>query len=47
MESGMFKALFPRHLLIDIDFTRRFDYHAASVPQPKNLERFLFFSGAR
>jgi len=37
----MFEARFHRHLLVGMDFTRRFDYHAASVPQPQNLERFL------
>ena len=47
MKSEIFEARFSRRLLVSIDFTRHFDYHAASVPQPKNLERFLFFSGAR
>ena len=43
MKSGMLEASFPQHLLVSIDFTRRFDYHAASVPQPQNLECFLIF----
>jgi hypothetical protein len=36
MKSGMFEARFLRRLFVSVDFTRRFDYHAASVPQPQN-----------